>query len=288
MQTLLAVFICIVLYQEASGQGSPVYPDIFSGYFYHGALANPAYVPDDSKVSLAAYYKFKQGKYGGINSFMAEAEKTASAGNKNLNSFRLFFFNEREGPYISRPRAYFNYALEVNIAQDMSITSGVNIGFASVNFTAPSGSGNMSLPDGAAGLTLQYRQWTAGISFWQLFNAEGVAISNVLRLQRYEQVNLAYSGFLSPDWKFSSYLLFRHQKNYYNHCFLTLLLGYRELIQAGPVFRYRQGLAFFGVLQVDQDTNRFHLTFTYNSGAFSPAPYWNNSVELGLRYILLR
>lgn len=281
------IFLFIIIFSKGYGQTALLYPDWFSGYVFNRFLTNPAFVSDDSKVNLSVQYKFRRGSFRDINSFLAMGNLIVRKNNSYLHSFRIFVQNEREGPYISRPRAYINYSLRIGLGANSYLSAGFNGGFASVNFSAPSGSGNLLKPDAALGLGFTLNKLTLGASVWQLTNSEGVAISGSLTFRRYTQFNGEYIINLSPDWSVVPSFIYQIHSSYSNNFYVSSIFQYKSRFNIGPVYRHSQGLAMAGSLSLHKDASKININCAYNSGFLSNVPSWNDSFELGIRYSIL-
>jgi hypothetical protein len=273
---------------NAYGQTAPSYPDFFSSYFFNTYVINPSYISENVSFTLNSYYKFREGSFSDINTFFAGGEKIIYSDRSYTHGIRLMVFNEKEGQYISRPKAYINYAVEIPVTSDTRICSGLSAGISSANFTAPSGSGNVILPDGTAGAGLKIRKYYAGISSSQIFNSEGVAIRAPVKLQRFYNFQVEGEQQLSAFFSVKEYFLWRSLPYFRDMWNLSVLLNVKEAAGAGITYKGFQGFSFPAYLRINPSGNSLQLTFTYNSNLMTNTSAWNESFEIGLKYIVTR
>lgn len=277
---LLFLIGCISL---ARGQ-SPVYPDVFSGYFYNQAIVDPSYIPEEGNLLFSTYYKFRPGTFSDINTFMLSAEKIIRNRGQTTQAVRVFMLNERQGSYISKPSGYLNYAVQLALSSDLLLSVGTSLGFAELNFTAPSGGGSSIIPDGRLGISTRYKKISAGISSGQIFNSEGRPVSTLIQLNRFFNYHLETVHTLSPFLDFRTYFLWRSFPHLKDQYYLTGTFDYRKTAEAGLIFKFQRGLSLVGSVQVNREGNPLFVSFVYNSSFFSSVPVWNNSYEIGIRY----
>jgi hypothetical protein len=284
MRILPVIFFLSITFLCNGQSGVPLYPDVFSGFFLIPSSVNPSYVPEEGNVNLAAYYKFRAGALSDVNSFLFMGEKIFRGEEAMTHAGRILVFNEREGPYISKPRGYFNYALELALAKEAFLNAGISLGFSSVNFSAPSASGSVFLPDGSLAVGFKVKNISASVVSAQVFNTEGVAASSAVRLARYYNFILSGEKELSPFWKINISAYWRKLPELNDQWYFSGLLQYHETLQAGIIYKYERGLSFPVKLGLNRNGNPLFISFIYNTGYLSKIPLWNNSYEIGIQY----
>lgn len=283
MRFLLSGLMLFVIY-SVKGQSGILYPDVFSTYFYNMALVNPSYVPEEGNVDLMAVHKFRRGLLSDVSTFAATGQRAWRTEKKPTRVARLIFINEREGPYISSPKFYGNYAMQLPLSSEASLMAGVSLGFSGVNFSAPSGAGSLMLLDGGVGLGLKYKKINIGASSMQAFNSEGTVISSIIRLQRFYNINASGETSISPSLDLKGYFLWRSLTALPDQYILATSLFYRRFFEGGALYAWNKGASFFGALTLNPEENALFMSVTYNSGFLSSNPVWAGSLELGLQY----
>jgi len=281
------IFILILLsgcISLVKGQSAPLYPNAFSGYFFNPYIVNPSYVPEQGNVSIAAYYRFRSGFFSDINSFLFSAEKIVRTKKGANHAIRLNIYNDREGPYISKPKAYLNYALKLPISSNSALFAGIALGVSSISFTAPSGAGSIILPDGNLGVGLKLHQVRMGLSSGQIFNSEGTIISSALKLERYYNVDFSIKQQLSAFWTINGYFYWRDFSGIPDEFSFSGSLEYNESLQFGGIYKWKQGISWLASVQINKEGNPLFISFIYNSAFLSTIPLWNDSYEIGIKY----
>lgn len=282
---VISLSVCLSMFCEA--QVTPLYPDVPTTIFFNKTLLGPAFVPESGKYSVAGIYKFQPGDPNlalyDLNAATIWGEETS-----NRQLIRLILSNEKEGPYISNPRAGLNYAYQLRLSEDSRLSAGLSLGFVSRVFNAPTstGKGNLFLPDANMGLEFHYRKLETGIGIMQMLNAKATPFQSPQQARRYYQVYAAYSHELSAFLSLKEYALFRILPDVTRQLFGGLNLIYQNLYELGMVYYQRRGVAFQLVVDLEQMNFPLSISMAYNSPFLSESPVWVSSVELGLRTTL--
>lgn len=270
----------------AKGQTVNLYPESYASYFYNFALINPAHVSREGKAEFVGGFKQRTGPFRKVSTYSVTAEKVFRNENEAAHTMRLVFFNEREGPYIQRPRASFNYAYMLPVYDDTYLMAGASFGFAQVSFTAPTatGAGSSVFPDANLGLILRRKALSAGVASFQVLNAESSPVAGNLRLNRYYTYFISAELDVSPDLKLTTYSLYRALSEYPDDFDIAAMATVRELFSFGSIARINRGLSFLISVQPDSGDNKPLFSFLYNSPFMSQTPQWFNSFELVIGY----
>ena len=178
---LITYFSLILL--PSFGQTNGTYPDQFSSYFFNKSLFNAAYIPLTGESEAIVQSKVRSGVYSDISTLAASIQKTIQS-DRQWHSGRFIFQNEKEGPYISRPRFYGNYSIRISLNNKWTLFGGAAIGLVNPNYNTPSKVVNTTLPDGALGIILTYKNSLFGVSSNQIFNNSPSSITSI-KLNRY-------------------------------------------------------------------------------------------------------
>lgn len=281
----LIVFIMLVNL-PVFGQTNAVYPDQFGAYFNNMYLVSPAFVPTETKMDLNAAYKTRTGALNKISTFNFAATRVLNNTKPNNHLIRLYFYNEKDGPYIHRTRAYANYAYKLKLGEELFLSAGAAIGFAQTAFTAPSSTanGNSIAPDAAIGLSVNFKKLEAGFSVNQLLNSVVNPVVAAIKYERYYNTYIQYSFNLSPFLTLKSGMLWRYLPSYKDDVNLFGMLAYKDFISIGSNYTYNKSLSFIIGTKLHVGKESILLSFIYNTPFFTKLPAWTDSVELNGGY----
>jgi hypothetical protein len=282
----VVLFFLILIPFLAQGQQNILYPDAFGVNINNLSLINSWYVPDNGKFDFTGAYKYRTGPFSKIATYSATAAVISRKDNNRVQAARVIFFNQKEGPYIEKPRAYINYIYQIPLNEQTSLSAGVTLGFAGVFFSAPSSTaaGSVFLPDGSLGLGLKRKKFSAGISSFQIFNSKGSPLTGRIILKRYYHLFLSGEKDLSPDWIFKGFLLWGLMPSQTDRKEASISFTFKDALSVGSAFRYKQGLSFFSSFQTNAGKNVLLLSFGYNTSFFASSSYLQNSMELLVGY----
>lgn len=259
-------------------------PDYYSSTALdHLALINPAWTADEKRATLNSLYKSRSGLFNEVATITAYGDVLLNSKSNVGQVARVLFQNEKEGPYISSPKFYGNYAVKIPLREDLFLSAGLALGVASISFTAPSGMGKGSAPDVNAGLILKYRKTEIGAASYQLLNNSITAINSPLLFKRFYQFYFQSEKDLSEYLTLRAHLFYRPQP-YRDLGNAALLLCYKETIAFGGMYQYQRGTSFLASLYLNQSNNPIILNFSFNSLFLSNRLLTTGSYELGLQY----
>ncbi len=285
---IIALIISVLFFSPLMGQKNLLYPDMFAGFFNHQSLFNPAFQQDTGRAIFSASLKSRTGAFKNIATYYASIERTFMNEKKSGHTIRLFFFNEKEGPYIEKPRGYINYAYRLAVSDHTSLSSGASIGFTQLAYTAPSATatGSVTLPDASIGLYIKRKNLRAGISSMQLLNNSSSASNLSVKLGRYYNFFVAMEKPLGYSWKMNTYLLYRMLPVYNDNVDLALLLTFKNSFVLGSSARYKLGTSFFISFNIKTNNSLININFAYNTPLLSGITSLNNSYEISPSYII--
>jgi len=265
-----------------------LYPDLYSQYDANMYLVNAAYVPNEIATDLSAFYKFQQGAFKDVATMSFSAAKFFRKENESVHALRISVFNEKQGPYISSPRGYVNYAYELPLGEETKLAGGLAMGFAGMNYTGVSTTGdvNVLMPDASSGLVFKFRTLHLGAAGQQLLNSKTKPFAGQIELRRYFHFHMSHELDLNENWKWKYYALYRLLPLIPNEALVGTSFMFREAIGLGAVCRSNSGIALFGEVALDSEKDRLKLIFNYNSSLFQLIPSFQNSIEIGVGYVL--
>ena len=97
---------------------------------------NPSSSIDTARYHINMVANNTPGNRGNVGLYQLHAGFALNTADKRSQTIRVFISNEKEGPYISKPRAYINYALRMRISQKSYLSSGISYGFSSATINA--------------------------------------------------------------------------------------------------------------------------------------------------------
>ena len=277
--------ICLSL-PSFGQQSTAVYPDIFGAYFNNMPLISPAYIPADVKMNLSLSYKTRTGALNKISTLNFAFTRVLNVNKPNNHMIRLYFYNEKDGPYIHKPRAYANYAYKIKLTEDTYVSTGIALGFAQTGFTAPSSTanGNSISPDGSLGLTFSHKKLDAGFAACQMFNSVVNPVVAPITYTRYYNSYINYTFKLSPFVDLKSGFLWRALPSYQDDVCLFGMLEYKELVSFGGCYNYEKSLSFVVSTNLRVGKESIFISLVYNTPFFTKLPAWTDSVEMNGAY----
>jgi len=278
--------LSLFFYLPVSGQSTAVYPDLFGAYFNNMALVSPAYIPKEVKMNLNLSYKTRTGALNKISTFNFAFTRVFNYTKPNSHLLRLYFYNEKDGPYIHKPRAYVNYAYKIALTENLFVSTGIALGIAQTAFTAPSSTanGNSLSPDGSLGITFMYKKLDVGFAACQMFNSVVNPVVAPITYKRYFNTYVNYTFKLSPFLNLKSGFLWRSLPTYQDDICLFGMLDYRDLISFGGSYDYAKSLSFVVSTNLRVGKESLLLSFVYNTPFFTKLPTWTDSYELNGGY----
>ena len=283
------LFFVFIAPFSIKGQTNDVYPDLFGGYFSNMALISPAYFPKEGKTEFALSYKSRTGAFSKISTFAFVASRVLQYQKKNNHLVRVFFYNQKDGPYINHPRAYANYAYSISLFKDVKIAAGFAMGFVQTSFSAPSATanGNATSPDGSVGISFKYKKdLECGIVSSQIFNSAVSPIAAPIIYKRYYTFYINYTVVLSTFLKVNNYALWRNTPGVMSDYVVSSLLNYKDVFSFGGSYRYSKSLSFFISTKINFGKEILLLSFVYNTPFFTKIPAWTDSAEFHSEYSL--
>jgi hypothetical protein len=251
------------------------------------ANINVGYIPSKGSADFALGYKFHEGQLKKVSTLSFTGGKIFRSLKGNAQALRVLGYNEQNGPYISSPKGYLNYAYELKLGEETSCFAGLALGLAGVYFSAPTFSGSTWMPDGSLGLGFRYRSLSLGASSLQMFNSTSSQLGDTYRLGRFYHVYGTIEQDLGVDWKCNGYLLWRKLSSTQDDLGAALSFTVREAVTLGTSLRYQAGMSFFTAFHMDTKENKLLLALTYNAAPiFTSLPTWQNSFEMSLGYTL--
>ncbi len=260
-----------------------LYPDYFLVYTNTPYLNDPSYIPETGKFNLNFSYKARRVS-SDISTIVFSAEKIFRNDKGSNHLIRAIAFNEKEGPYISYPRGYLNYARSILLGKNISLYSGLSLGIAGVNFTLPSGGGSARFADGSIGVGIRIKSLRIGISSLQIFNSHGQAISQSLQLMRHFALSAEGAIKLNESYLLKYNTLIKFLPTIPDHYHAGLGISYQKIVETGLHYNHFRGITGFIAIQFFPNINPLYLNFGYTSAIFNKAGNYQEAYEISIRY----
>lgn len=280
-------FVLSCLPFATSGQSNFYSPSFFTAYFHQFSQITPAYIPKETHAEFLCGYKSMTGAFRKVSSFYGAASKSFENSKGQVHLVRLQFYNEKEGSYISSPRAYANYAFQLPLREELFAYAGVALGAVSVYYSAPTTTqSSYTLPDGSIGLGLKSSWFDVGASSMQLFNASYAPLQSTTTLQRFYHAYGTLQKQWPSEWGVRGRLLWRNLPAWSDEIVGSGSFFYSDRLEFGLNASQFTGLSVFTLLGMASDRDNLKLLLNYNSSFFALVPAWQNSLEVGLTYAI--
>lgn len=283
MRGIVVVLYFFITMLPSFGQHGGVYPDQFSSYFFNTSLVNPAYIQKDGLSETVAQSKLRSGFYKDISTIAASVQKVFNTDKNQWHSGRLLFQNEKEGPYISTPRFYGNYAVRIGLGEKSGLLGGISLGFVNPNYHTPTKSISNTYLDGSLGLMYQSERVTLGFSSNQMFNSNS-GNSNV-RIRRYYNSLLNAQLIRRESITANTYFLWSYYTDLPSQLGGVISMLWNDWLEIGTGFKTRQGSVFITSVTLDKASiHPIKMGLLYNSAILYPANLLGESLEISLSY----
>ena len=265
------------------------YGQFYSSYPFY----NPASIGVLSALQMDAGTQVLTGPWSNIYNFYAhgDVQLTPERRKRNLSNHVLGFnFNgDKEGDLLSRSRFYLQYAVHVNLREQLTLSAGASVGFMSfvIKGSPVSGGGADTDLDLNLGLWLSGSHYQTGISVNQLPQSEVLPLTEISKLTRYWNATGEYRFDLSYQITLISAGLVRWvpAQNELTVFDLHARVLLKSLVSAGASYRYRRGLGFLvGLENIRLYDGKLFTRFVFNIPAGTDRFSNVNTIELTLGY----
>lgn len=236
-------------------------------------------MPIDGQSEAIVQGKIRSGAYSDISTMSASIQKTFKSDNQ-WHSGRLMFQNEKEGPYISTPRFYGNYSIQISINNNLKLLGGAAFGMINPNYNTPSKTVSTSLIDGSLGIIVIYKKSIVGVSSNQIFNNSS-ELNTSIKLNRYYNFIFETTLPVQENIEFKPYILFRYFSDIPSHINTLFSVIYDKIIETGIGYNYNRGATVYTSVNLESG---FKVGALYNSLITSKTPVLGSSFELNLAY----
>lgn len=281
MVILVLLFLCL---HKARGQTGASYPDFFSSSSLYPSLINPAYISPSNRSQAIVLGKFRSGLLRDVYSLAGSFEKLWISKKNTFHSARIIVHNEKEGPYIARPRIYANYSTGILIASETRLMAGASFGLVQSNFNVPSKVFSVTNPDLNIGVFVRHKELEAGISAQQVLQS-GSRGAAVVYLNNYYNFYMGWSKSLNPTLKVNSSLICSLLPVIPDLVNGRISLFFHEKFESGVAYTYKDGVSLFSSLLLGPQDHTLRISVLYNSTFLDKNVVWGSSLEFGFSYL---
>lgn len=271
----------------AKGQNGTLMPDAYDQFFQNYYLVNPANT-DTSEIIINMGHKSQLGVFRGVRQTYFDANvRIKSKNSNNGHSVGIQLFNNSEGDFFSKNRAYGRYAFDVKLSDAYFLSAGLSFGMVSYAFkaTQSSAGGSDFTYDGSLGLWLVGRKLKVGTSMQQVFQKSLSPIGQSFELKRVYNLNASYSIFINPYIELTTHAWYKYQQSQNNYFQLAAIVTLQNLIEFGGNYKYQRGVVLIGGLKdISIGTSKISIAMSYSIGVLNNLAKGDNAVELFLRY----
>lgn len=269
------------------GQTGTLMPDVYDQFFQNYYLINPANT-DTSGIILNMGHKSQLGAFRGIRQTYFDANfRIKSSHFSNRHSFGVQLFNNSEGDFFSKNRAYARYAFDIPLSDLYYLSAGLSFGMVDYVFkaTQSSAGGSDITYDGNLGFWLVGNRLKAGASMQQVFQRKLIPIGQEFVLRRQYNANLVYTFFISPYVGLAAHAWYRYNSYTASDLSLAAVLTLQSFIEFGVEYRYQKGFVLMGgIKDIRIGTSRIAIAMSYSTGVLNYIARGDNAVELFLKY----
>lgn len=280
----VAIFICPFVVR---GQSGNLIPDTYDQFFQNYYPINPAN-RDTSEISIHMGHKSQLGVFRGVRQTYFDANFRVKSNQSNLQHFvGIQLFNNSEGDYFSKNRAYARYAINLKISNRYILSSGLSFGVVNYAFkaTQSSAGGSDFTYDGSLGLWLIGKKLSVGTSIQQVFQKTLSPIGQIFELKRQYNVNASYTFFINPYVQLSTHAWYRCQQFNINDLQIAAVITLQNLIEFGGNYRYKKGIVIIaGLKDIPIGTSKISIAMSYSTGVLNYVVNGDNAVEIFLKY----
>lgn len=208
-------FVFIIMLSHTSqtiyGQ-TDMYPAAYGINALYRNIYNPALLNTSSHYQFLLGNQFFPGAYSQMeNHFFIASINLTNDTAKSRNNLGIKIITEKEGEFISKPKAYLSYAWHTPIFKNYRLSAGANLGIVSYIYkpTTISAEGSAYGPDADIALGFYNKTFTLGFSFNQAFNSKLVPKQFYFRYKSFYTLNLEKK--FSINEKYSLVLNFQNQ-----------------------------------------------------------------------------
>ncbi len=255
---LSIILVCVRLPLKA--QVTQNFPIDITQFFNNYYLVNPAGLYDQDKLTLAMGNRSLTGLFQGVSHNYFDVDLCLDK--KNFDRIGLVMFSKKEGGFIFRNRAYLRYNRTIQTEKGNYLSLGAAAGVVLHQFraTKASAGGSDIAPDFNLGLWYQVRNMKIGASVQQVLEPSLQPIADVYKAYRYYNLMANWNAELSSDVQLELHALGSYQLKQPINTYATVLVNYRQNLDAGLLYKQTKGVSFLAGLN-DRKVGAFLLDF---------------------------
>lgn len=280
-------FIFCTLPFVSNGQNGSLMPDVYDQFFQNYYLINPANT-DTSQLILHVGHKSQLGVFRGVRQTYFDTNfriKSKSPNNRHYLGIQLF--NNSEGDFFSKNRAYGRYSYDIKVSNSYYLTAGLSFGMVSYAFkaTQSSAGGSDLTYDGNLGLWLVGTHFKLGASMQQVFQGKLSPIGQTFELVRQYNLNASHTFLINPNIQLTTHAWYKYQQDNKDDLQVAAIITMQNLVEFGGNYRYQKGVVLIGGLKdIYIGTSKITIAMSYSTGILNALAKGDNAVELFLKF----
>jgi len=269
------------------GQNGTLMPDVYDQFFQNYYLINPANT-DTSQIILNMGHKSQLGVFRGVRQTYFDANFRITSNNLNNRHYvGVQLFNNSEGDFFSKNRAYGRYSFDIRLSEQYYVSAGASIGMVNYAFkaTQSSAGGSDMAYDGNLGVWLVGNRLKAGTSMQQIFQRTLTPIGQEFILRRQYNANVIYAFFINPFIELTTHVWYKYNTYTSSTFEAAAVITLQNIIEFGANYRYQRGFVLVGgVKDIRIGTSKIAIAMSYSTGILNYIAKGDNAVELFIKY----
>jgi type IX secretion system PorP/SprF family membrane protein len=270
-----------------NGQNSTLMPDMYDQFFQNYYLINPANT-DTSEIIVNMGHKSQTGIFHGVRQTYFDANfriKSSNLNNRHYVGIQLF--NNSEGDFFSRSRAYGRYSFDIKLSNAYYLSAGASFGAVNYVFkaTQSSAGGSALTYDGALGLWLVSNRFKLGASMQQVFQRSLAPLNQEFVLRRVYNINGSYKVRINHYVELTTHFWYKYQQYSRTDVQIAAIVTLQQLVDFGMNYRYKKGLVLIaGLKDIPIGTSKISLAMSYSTGVLNYIAKGDNGIEIFIKY----
>lgn len=283
------LFIALQANQVLSYAQTNLFPQHYGIATDAKIVFNPCLDDNSKKVELMLGNQFYTGLLNNVENhfFIGRLAILKDKSKKTQSNLGVKLANEKEGDYISRPKAYISYVLKIPISKRYTIAAGSYLGVASYSFKASkvSAGGTDIRPDMDFGISINSDKFTLGLSGNQLLNNKVLPKDYFFRWRRFYTFYVEKKLDVSATLAMVSYLQWQFLPQKKDGKDLGLYILYHDTFECGINYYTGESYSFIvGIRNLVFGQNTYKILFAFNLPQATAIQNKAQSLELLLSY----
>lgn len=282
--TILLLATTNLIYSQNQTLETPIH----FGQFFNNPLLNIAKEGAYSRVSAKIGTKRNIGSFGNVSTSFLSSNFSFLKQKESNNSLGILFYNDKEGEFIRRQRAYISFVRHQQIGSDWKLSLGISGGMHvfNVKFNEIIGGISTTSFDGSVGILLHSFKSKIGLSVNQYPNSVYQPLVQQILLKRHYYLFGEQKIFIKNKTSIVTSIYTKYISSDNSDLGIGLRLLFNT-INAGLSYEFKEGCyAFFGINDLKINNHFFDVDFAYFMPSSNNFRRNTNTLELTLKYSL--